>query len=411
MLKNRSFSLLWLVNVFSTLGLELFTITILVSVFEQTGSTLQTAGTTVARFLPAFLLGPIAGVLVDRFRRKNVLISMDILRLFFVLASFLLLQQSGQLSTLSSYLLLAGLSAADVFHRPAALSLIPSIVKQNQLVRANSIIFAARQILMAAAYALGGWLLQLAPLNQIAIGIMGLFFLSVLAALGILVERRKSRESAEDKESVWASFVTGWNYLKAHPIARPLTIMETIEHVPHGIWTGALMLVFVIDALKGDTIEWGYQVTGYFTGMIVGSFIAMWMGDALSKIPGRIIVVTAVLVGFLTFAFASSPNIFVAVIVAFIFGPPFAVRDVAQDSLLQGTVDESQLGRVYATREMLRNIVFIFSGLFFAWLSDFFPIRTIYFIGGGLYLVTAIYAVSNKALRESKLESTALQQS
>ena len=343
---------------------------------------------------------------VDRFRRKNVLLSMDLLRLLIVLGSFFLLQQGREMSTLASYILLAALSAADVFHRPAALSLIPSIVNQDELVRANSAIFAARQILMAAAYAVGGWLLQLATLNQIAIGIVILFAGAVLAALGIQVERRTSRGTDEEQESVWNAFVAGWNYLKAHPIARPLTIMETVEHVPHGIWTGALMLIFVIDALKGDTIEWGYQVTGYFTGMIVGSFIAMWMGNSLSKIPGRIIVYTAVLVGFLTFAFAASPNILVAVIVAFIFGPPFAVRDVAQDALLQGTVDENQLGRVYATREMLRNVVFIFSGLFFAWLSDYIPVRMIYYIGGGLYLLTAVYAVSNKALRESKLEPT-----
>ena len=257
---------------------------------------------------------------------------------------------------------------------------------------------------MAVSFAVGGWLVLAVPLDQIAIGIMILFGVAILAASMLQVERRKERGKAEKDETVWQAFIAGWNYLKSHPIARPLTIMETIEHVPHGIWTGALMLVFVINALGGDTAEWGYQVTGYFSGMIVGSFAAMWMGDALSKIPGRIIVWTAVLVGFLTFAFASSPNIWVAIGVAFVFGPPFAVRDVAQDALLQGTVDENQLGRVYATREMLRNIVFIISGLFFAWLSDFFPIRTIYYIGGFLYLVTAIYAVTNKPLRESKLE-------
>ncbi len=405
LLQNRQFFILWLVNVLTTLGLELYTITILVSVFEQTGSTLQTAGTMVARMLPAFLLGPIAGVLVDRFRRKNVLISMDVLRLLLVAGSFVLLQQNGSFSVIASYIILAGLSAADVFHRPAALSLIPSIVTQETLVQANSAIFAARQVIMAAAFALGGWLLQLATLNQIAVGIMVLFAIAIATGLLIRVDRRTDKGEDEADETVWQAFVAGWNYLKAHAIARPLTIMETIEHVPHGIWTGALMLVFVFDALGGDTIEWGYSVTGYFTGMIVGSVMAMWMGDALSKIPGRIIVGTAVLVGFLTFGFAASPNIIVATIVAFIFGPPFAVRDVAQDALLQSTVDENQLGRVYATRDMLRNAVFIFSGLFFAWLSDFLPIRTIYYLGGFLYLVTAIYAVSNKALRESRIDS------
>jgi hypothetical protein len=45
----------------------------------------------------------------------------------------------------------------------------------------------------------------------------------------------------------------------------------------------------------------------------------------------------------------------------------------------------------------------MFAGIFFAWLSDFVPIRMIYVTGGIIYLLTGFYALSNKALRESKL--------
>ena len=62
MIRNRHFLFLWFVNIVTTLAIELFTITILVTIFEQTASTLQAAGTMVARTLPAFLLGPVAGV-------------------------------------------------------------------------------------------------------------------------------------------------------------------------------------------------------------------------------------------------------------------------------------------------------------------------------------------------------------
>ena len=84
MLRNRSFLFLWLVNIASTLAIELFSVTILVVIFQETESTLQAAGTMVARTLPSFLLGPVAGVLVDRFSRKNVLMSMDVVRLALV---------------------------------------------------------------------------------------------------------------------------------------------------------------------------------------------------------------------------------------------------------------------------------------------------------------------------------------
>lgn len=402
LLRNRDFLFLWLVTVSTTLALELFYVTFLVVIFEQTDSTVLAAGTMVARTLPSFLLGPIAGVLVDRFPRKLVLVAMDACRLLLVGLAVLMLQGEGDISVVGVYLILVGLSAADTFHRPARLAMIPSLVNREQLVKANSFILVWAQIILAVSYTVGGWLLLIIPLAQIAFGIIGLFTASIIFAGLIVVPQAKAKIS-ESKPTIWSEFVSGLNYLRRHPIARPLTIMETIEHLPHGIWTGALMLAFTIQGLNGDTAEWGYQISGYFGGMIVGSLMAMSMTRWLQKFPGRIIVANACLTGILTLIYATSPTVPIAVVIAFVFGPPFAIRDVAQDSLLQGTVEENQLGRVYATREMLRNVVFMFAGLFFAWLSEFTPIRLIYVTGGIIYLLTGLYALSNRALRQSKM--------
>lgn len=407
MLRNRQFLFLWFVNISITLAIELFTVTILVTIFEQTESTLQAAGTMVARTMPAFLLGPIAGVLVDRFPRKNMLISMDLIQLVLVGIAIWFLQGDGKVPVTGIYLILAGLSAADVFHRPARLSLIPLLVAHEQLVKANSFILASNQIMVAISYTVGGWLILTVPLRQIALGVVLLFTMAVLTAMLIVEPKRQETEDAGEGESFWESLISGWNYLRHHPIARPLTVMETVEHMPHSIWTGALMLAFTTNALQGDASDWGYQVTGFFTGMILGSFGALAISDWLRRYPGRIIVVDACAAGLFTLAYAGSQTVWMAVAWSFVFGPPVAIRDVAQDSLLQGTVEEGQLGRVYATREMLRNVVFMFAGIFFAWLSDFVSIRMIYVTGGIIYMLTGFYALSNKALRESKMNPDA----
>ncbi len=403
MLRNKHFLLLWVVNILTTMAVELLTITILVTVFEETGSTLQAAGAMVARTLPAFLLGPIAGVLVDRYPRKNVLIGMDVVRLLLIITAVFTLTSTSNIPVITIYIILTGISAADVFHRPARISLIPSLVTREQLVQANSFILASTQIMMAISFTLGGWLILVVPLQQIAMGIAGLFLLAVGTAVFMVIPKRAPEEEEKEEESIWQAFISGWQYLRNHPIARPLTIMETVEHLPHGIWTGALLLTFTVKALNGDAADFGIQTTGYFSGMILGSLAALAMSDWLRRYPGRIIVIDACLAGLLTLAFSTSQTVLISAILAFLFGPPVAVRDVAQDALLQGTVDEDQLGRVYATREMLRNVVFMFAGVFFAWLSDFVPIRTIYQIGGVMYVLTGLYALSNKPLRESKL--------
>lgn len=403
MLRNRQFILLWIVNTAATLAIELLSVTILVTVFENTDSTLLAAGTMVARTMVKFVLGPIAGVLVDRFPRKYVLISMDLIRLVLVGIAIWLLQGDGRMPIAGIYLILAGLSAAGVFHQPARLALIPSLVKQDKLVKANSYLLVSNQIMLAVSFVTGGWLILAFPLRLIAVGVALLFIIAIFAALFIIVPKRVEEEDADGAESFRVSLVSGWQYLRKHAIARPLTIMETLEHVPHGIWTGALMLAFTTQVLGGDSADWGYQATGYFSGLIVGSLGALVITDWLNRYPGRLIVLNALVSGLLTLAFASSQAVWMAAMWAFLFGPPYAIRDVAQDSLLQGTVAEGQLGRVYATREMLRSFIYMFAGLFFAWLSEIVHIRTIFIFGGVLYLLTGIYALNNKALRESSM--------
>ncbi|MCB0010559.1 MAG: MFS transporter, partial [Anaerolineales bacterium] len=392
MLRNRNFILLWLVNALTTLAIELFTVTVLVAIFEQTSSTVQAVGVMVSRTLPAFLLGPLAGVLVDRFPRKHVLISMDVVRLALIGLSIWLLSINDQIPVLTIYLLMAAIAAAGVLHRPARLALIPSLVGQAEIVRANSLILVSNQVMLAISYTVGGWLILYLPLRQIIVGVSALIVGSILAAALLKVPPLLSDRPVRQLH-FFQTVLDGWRYLRRHPIARPLTVMEAAEHVPHGIWTSALMLAFTFQVLRGDAADWGYQSTGYFAGMTLGSLGALFISNWLSRYPGYIIILNALIAGLLTLAYAVSPSVAFAVVLAVVFGLPGAVRDVAQDSLLQATVADEQLGRVYATREMLRNVVIMVAGVFFAWLSEQISVRWIYVIGGVAYMLTAVYAM------------------
>jgi len=180
--------------------------------------------------------------------------------------------------------------------------------------------------------------------------------------------------------------------------------MEWLEHIPHGVWTAALMLVFVRSALQGTTIDWGFQDGAFYTGQIVGAVLATRLSRALNRRPGWFIITNAFLVSFATMLYALSPTVIFAITISFTFGPPFALRDVAQNSLLQATVDENILGRVYALREMGWNVLFMLGGLSFAALADWLPIRLIYLIAAFLYLLVAFYALTNRGLRMSEIK-------
>lgn len=402
---NKNYLLLYLVTIVIFLGMELFTMTILISVFNETGSTLQAVGALICRTLPAFFLGPIAGVLADRMPKKWVLFGMNGIRMLLTLGVYLLLQRSTELPVFTIYLILTALSTAEVFHNPARLALIPSVVPYDKLVTANSAMMIAMQMMLGVSTILGAYLLEsgTATLDQIALGIMGLFTIATISPLLIETPYQKAPSTEKNTESIWESVKSGWSYLNQHPIAKPLTIMEAIEHVPHGIWSGALMLAFTTRILNGTTTDWGYVITSFFIGMVIGSVATLLLKGMLTNSPGWLIIINALASGVLTLAYAQSNTVLFAIVIAFFFGPPFAIRDVAQDTLLQATVDEGQLGRVFATREMIRSSVFMSSAIFFAWISDFTPLRAIYFFGGIIYLLTALYAIQNKALRKSKM--------
>ncbi len=399
---NPNFRLLWLALVVSGLGDVLFTVGVIVTVFEQTGSALQTAGVMVATTLPAFLFSPTAGAIVDRYPRQQVMVLIDLFRAGLV-GLLWLLSRAGPLDIWLLYVVVAGLAAANAFYLPARQALIPAIAPRDQLVQANSIVLGTNQGTMAVGFTFGGFLILWLSLdNLIAIDL-----LTFIASAAIVPFIRPSFDppsgSPVRRPPFRQSVREGLDYLRRHPVARPLVVMEALEHIPHGVWTAALMLVFVERALQGSPDDWGAQNGAYWFGTFVGAVIATAARHWIGRRPGWIIIANAGLLGLFTLIYAASPNNLFALIMAFVFGPPMAIRDVAQDTLLQASVAPDMLGRIYALRHMAWNLTFMSSALVLSFLADFLPVRLIYAAAGVLYLASALFALFRPALRRSTL--------
>ena len=114
----------------------------------------------VAELLPGFLFGLVAGAWVDRLRRKPIMIATDLGRALLIvtipLAAFLGWLGLGQL-----YVIAALVSALSVFFDVAYQSFLPSLVKNDELVEANSKLSAAMSVAEASAFSSAGWLIQL----------------------------------------------------------------------------------------------------------------------------------------------------------------------------------------------------------------------------------------------------------
>lgn len=124
-------------------------------VFELSGRGLAVAGLVAIEIVPVLVLGPVAGVLIDRVSRKSVLVGADLFRAALVL-SLLWPQGVGQ-----AYLVAAGLSAGNVFFGPALNAVIPALTTPAQRLAANSVSWSTGRLVQIVAASRAGALIGL----------------------------------------------------------------------------------------------------------------------------------------------------------------------------------------------------------------------------------------------------------
>jgi MFS family permease len=144
---NRDFRNIWLGQVVSQLGDWFNTIALYTLVLELTGSGRAVALVLVLRFLPSTVLAPLAGAVADRFDRRRVMILSDLGRAVVVLG-FLFVRTADDLWLVYTLTILQlGLSA---FFEPARSAVLPSVVKERELVTANTITSVTWSAMMRA---------------------------------------------------------------------------------------------------------------------------------------------------------------------------------------------------------------------------------------------------------------------
>src|SRR3989440_5922338 len=151
---NRSFRMLWLGQVVSQMGDWFDTIAVYTIALTLTGSGRAVALIMVARFLPSVVMGPLSGVVADRFSRRAIMITADILRAVVVLG-FLFVRRPDQMWLV--YVLTIFQLGFSTFFEPAKKAAIPSIVSDRELLPANAILSVTWATMLTLGAALGGF--------------------------------------------------------------------------------------------------------------------------------------------------------------------------------------------------------------------------------------------------------------
>lgn len=412
---NRNFALLWSGQAISTLGDFIFNTTLVVwiAIVLARGyawTPLAVSGIFLSATLPSILIGPLAGVFVDRWKKRRTMLVVNILQALFV--AFLLLQVSiagkfhlsfaWQLSMI--YLVVFLLNACQQFFGPSSLALINSIVEEQDQPRAIGL----GQLSASVATLVGP---VLAPPLLLAFGVQWALLFNMLSfgvSFSMLLFVHSSEQDREQTNIEPVHFVTefkvGLAYLLTSQMLRTLLILSFIAMLGGGILF-ALDIFFVTQNLHTPPSLYGVLDTAMGAGAILGAVLASIYAQRIGLTRTLWMSVIALGVGILIYARLSS--FLPAIGVLFLTGIPFAALDVASGPLLLRATPAHLIGRITALFNPIVTVATLLGSASAGYLDSvllrhfhvvvlsihFGPVDTIFTIAGLLLLISGIYAM------------------
>jgi MFS family permease len=310
-------------------------------VYRLTGSAFLLGVIAFASQFPAFLLGPFAGIVVDRHDRHRLLVVTQTLSMLqsFALASLVL---SGRITLEWIAILSVAQGLINAFDMPGRQSFLVTMI-ENRADLGNAI--ALNSSMVNVARLVGP---SVAGILIAAIGEGWCFFidgLSYIAVIAALLRMRISHSTTATAASRAAmdQFTEGVRYAFGfHPIRSIILLLALVSLV--GVPYAVLMPVFATTVFHGGPHTLGILMTSSGCGALLG---AMWLAGRRSVVGlGRVIPLASALFGAGLIAFALTRVLSLAIPCLVIAGFGFMVQMAASNTLIQTIVDDEKRGRV-----------------------------------------------------------------
>lgn len=363
LLSNANFWLLWWAVGISAFGDHLSELGLmrLLELDRRADQVRIQAQMTFAFFLPYFFLGPFAGWMADRFSRRAMMILADLVRAGIVASIPVLLVAARNFPVFGALAPLFFVGLFATLFSPARLSILPSLVRDEDLTQANSLINGLSVIAALISYVIGGVIAQHNPhLN------FQLDALTFLASAGlvffIVVPRRRVHLGQSHQEQAVSTVLRdvgrAFRYVLVHRRVLQLVVLSTV------FWTGAAAFQSFIPTV---VFRWykshhtwitdanQYEILGYCkgllgVGMLAGALALTYFGDALR---GQwVITWSLIFAGVAVLGFSATSNIYAGGLLAVAIGAFGAGLNISVTTLMQRIVPDRSLGRVFGIRDL-----------------------------------------------------------
>lgn len=386
--RSRRYFRLWLGQLISSFGDTLHYIALVVLVFELSGQGLAVAGLVATEIVPVLLLGPVAGVVIDRFSRKRVLVGADLFRA--VLVASLLWPQG----VWHAYVVAAGLSAGNVFFGPALNAVIPVLTTPEQRLAANSVSWSTGRLVQIVAASVAGALIALMG-TRAAFAVNAASFVAsaaFIASLDIPAHAGQVVSGARRGLTAYLSDARdGLAYARRDFFLSRLLVVQSLASFAVG-GTGAMLVVLSERHLRLPPEGFAWLIGAIGVGALVGPLIpnafARGNGDA------RWLFVPYLIRGAGDVLIAVFTPLPVALLILFVYGLNTSTGMVVFSSTIQGAIPDAMRGRAFTLLDVSWSAMRLLSLGLGALVVDRVGIEPLYWIGGSLLALAGVLGLA-----------------
>ena len=363
-LRNRNFFLLWSGGLISMIGSWMLLAALPFYIYSVTGSALATSGLLMAYVAPGALFGSVAGVFVDRWNRKRLLVIGNMIQAT-IIPLLLLVDANGWIWLV--YVVAFLESTVNQFLGPAENALLPTLVDEKHLVSANSMNALNDNLARIVGAAIGGILLGTVGFVNVVL-IDALSFMAAAALIAFVVVQPATRVAASQTVAnvsrwlqVWREWIGGLRLVAGDNLLRNLFIVIGVALFGDAILS-ALLAVFAQDVAGFTATDFGWLLTARGIGGIVGGIVIAQVGPRLSNIV--MIVGGLILSGLGVLAMVMFPTLPVVVGLMILAGPALMAWIISMQTVMQQATKDSFRGRVFGAYGTTSTILmFVGSGL------------------------------------------------
>jgi CRP-like cAMP-binding protein/Na+/melibiose symporter-like transporter len=382
--RNRNFTFLWTGELVSTIGSSLTSLAASILVYRLTNSAFSVGLMLMATAAPSLILGLIAGVFVDRFDRKRIMIAADLIRALLVLSIPFLVP----LNIVWLYVIVLLASCVSQFFDPAHASVIPEVAADKELAAANSLLAISAFGSTAVGFAASGLIASQFPIEwafyaDAATFIVSAIFISVIRIAPLHVEGKTN------VATVVRNMRSGFDALFRTPVLRSIFVLMPFVGISFGLWN-TLLLPFARQALQATEFEYGLQEGLTSIGFVIGSLVMARVSSRLRE--GQWMALSFIGMGVVNAIYSQMTWVPLAIVFVMVSGFANAPSAIARGLIVQRNTPREVRGRVNSVFAVTRSVAFLI-GMSAAGLADVWGVRALTLGSALLVFVPGVLAL------------------